>query len=282
MTVLKGEGKVPILFGSLSISAGTLIHSGYLARPDLTGAWPTILLAPSAWGVTSAIKDICRRLARHGFVVVAPDLYRGARPDRGATAPEAADAANGLNSAIVAAILDDFVEYVVNPAAIWSNAGDSLGVLGIGAGGVAAIDVARRTSNTAALALCYAPLRGPVISSAISSATSSAISSAEDPAAGTADVPAEVTAEVTADPESLLAGLTMPILGLYGRDDAVVPPEVVLATRGGVPHAEWALYDGVGEDFMDDYLPAYEPVAAADALDRLTGFFEKHLPQGPG
>ena len=96
MSVLKGEGKVPILFGSSSIAAGSVIHRGYLARPDLTGEWPTIIVLAGAWGVTSSIKDICRRLARHGFAVVAPDLYVGAAPPRSADADEAALAANPL------------------------------------------------------------------------------------------------------------------------------------------------------------------------------------------
>ena len=65
MSVLKGEGKVPILFGSTSIAVGTLTHRGYLARPGLAGEWPTIIVVPSEWGVTSAMKDVCRRLARH-------------------------------------------------------------------------------------------------------------------------------------------------------------------------------------------------------------------------
>ena len=39
MSVLKGEGKVPILFGTTSVARGPLTHTAYLARPDLAGEW---------------------------------------------------------------------------------------------------------------------------------------------------------------------------------------------------------------------------------------------------
>ena len=89
MSVLKGEGTHPILFGSTSIAVGTRIQGGYLARPDLTGEWPTIVVVASEWGVTSSTKDLCRKMARRGFAAIAPDLYRGRAPQRSAGASEA-------------------------------------------------------------------------------------------------------------------------------------------------------------------------------------------------
>ena len=54
--------------------------TGYLALPD-TGQGPGVLLLHSWWGLTPFIRDLCDRLAAEGFVVLAPDLLSGARPE---------------------------------------------------------------------------------------------------------------------------------------------------------------------------------------------------------
>ena len=109
MSVLKGEGTHPTLFGSTSIVAGPVTHRGYLARPDLSGEWPTVSLVPSEWGITSSSKDICRRLARLGLAVVAVDLYHGNPPDRAASPEEAAAAASAIPRARSQSDLDGIV-----------------------------------------------------------------------------------------------------------------------------------------------------------------------------
>ena len=101
MSVLKGEGIVPILFGSTSISVGSLTHTGYLARPDLAGEWPTVVVIPSAWGVTGAMKDVTRRLARQGFAAICPDLFAGNRPGRSAPRSEAIRLTRAMSEARV-------------------------------------------------------------------------------------------------------------------------------------------------------------------------------------
>ena len=49
---------------------------GYLARPAF-GAHPGVVLIQEWWGLVDHIKDVTARLAREGFVVLAPDLYHG-------------------------------------------------------------------------------------------------------------------------------------------------------------------------------------------------------------
>ena len=241
MSVLKGEGRVVILYGTASIPLGPRTYSGYLARPDLTGEWPTILLVPSAWGITSSVKDVCRRLARHGFAVLAPDLYRGAAPARSADAEAAAEAMEAVTDERAWGDLESFIEFLANPAGFWSSAEHGFGLLGMGGGGRWAMIAADRSPLPVALGLV-----GPVINDG-------------------------------ASPVSI----GIPVLGMSGRDDAGASPSAVAALREANPQTEWIIYESVSADYWDDYLAAYDGEVAADTLERLTVFFERHLPGPP-
>ena len=253
MSVLKGEGKYPILFGSTSIAAGTMTSTGYLARPDLTGEWPTIVVAASEWGVTSAIKDLCRRLARHGFAVIAPDLARGRAPRRDVDAETAADAARAIPAARAARDLDAIAGYIANPAGFWSNAELGFGILAFGEGARFAVPFAGRRPGSP-LALISPRLNLP-----------------ED--AGDD----ETVSPALAYPIAVIGDVLGPIFGASGRDDPTVPVEDVMRLRRAAPHAEWVIYDGVGSHFSDDFAHVYDAEAHRDVLERIVAFFEKHL-----
>ena len=49
---------------------------GYFAAAPQAGA-PGVVLFEEWWGLDNRIKETADRLARHGFNVVVPDLYRG-------------------------------------------------------------------------------------------------------------------------------------------------------------------------------------------------------------
>lgn len=49
---------------------------GYLAVPE-SGSGPGVVVIQEWWGLDDHIADICDRLAREGFVALAPDLYGG-------------------------------------------------------------------------------------------------------------------------------------------------------------------------------------------------------------
>ncbi len=56
-------------------SNGGTAH-GYLALPE-SGSGPGVIVIQEWWGLTDHIADVCDRLAREGFVALAPDLYGG-------------------------------------------------------------------------------------------------------------------------------------------------------------------------------------------------------------
>lgn len=249
MTVLKGEGKVPILFGSVSVPVGTITRGGYLARPDLAGEWPTVLYIPSAWGVTSAAKDLCRKLARRGLAVIVPDLYRSQGPARDAPLDQAEVALASVSTSRIRGDVAAMIEFIANPAGFWSSAEAGFGMLGVGAGGSIVADAAAEV--------------GPACVSVVSAPLGQPQHGAEHRQLG------------------WLVEMMVPFLGLYGRDDEIVPVGDISAARSAAPHSEWAIYDGVGHDFMDDYLPDFDLPAYTDAVERLAAFFEKHLPEAP-
>jgi carboxymethylenebutenolidase len=50
--------------------------SAYLAVPE-NGSGPGVLVLHAWWGLTDFFKQVCERLAREGFIALAPDLYHG-------------------------------------------------------------------------------------------------------------------------------------------------------------------------------------------------------------
>jgi carboxymethylenebutenolidase len=55
---------------------GQTLH-GYLARPDTPGSHPGVLLIHEWWGLNEDITALADALAAEGYVVLAPDAYRG-------------------------------------------------------------------------------------------------------------------------------------------------------------------------------------------------------------
>src|SRR5438093_3587527 len=61
-----GEVKIPTSDGSLP---------AYRAMPSQGGPFATVLVVQEIFGVHEYIKDVCRRLAKLGYLAVAPELY---------------------------------------------------------------------------------------------------------------------------------------------------------------------------------------------------------------
>jgi carboxymethylenebutenolidase len=60
----------------ITFEAGDQTGTGYLAIPQ-SGQGPGVLVLHAWWGLTSFFKQTCDRLAREGFVALAPDLHFG-------------------------------------------------------------------------------------------------------------------------------------------------------------------------------------------------------------
>src|ERR1700749_3080744 len=61
-----GEVKVPVKDGTIP---------AYRAAPEKGGPFPTVLVVQEIFGVHEHIKDVCRRLAKPGYLAIAPEMY---------------------------------------------------------------------------------------------------------------------------------------------------------------------------------------------------------------
>jgi carboxymethylenebutenolidase len=77
------------------------------------------------------------------------------------------------------------------------------------------------------------------------------------------------------------AGLTAPLLGLFGNDDRYPTPEQVdqheaELKRHGKDY-EFHRYDGASHAFFYYHTPMYRPEQAMDGWEKVFGFFGRHL-----
>jgi carboxymethylenebutenolidase len=121
--------------------------SGYLANPVSGGRG--ILVIHDEWGLTDHVRDVCDRLARAGFVALAPDLLAGRTA---ADVAEAGSLARGFGVERAADDLDAAAVELFNQNA---TEGPRLGALGFGVGGQLALLAASRNRRVGAVADFY-------------------------------------------------------------------------------------------------------------------------------
>jgi carboxymethylenebutenolidase len=108
-------------------SNGGTAH-GYLVLPE-SGRGPGVIVIQEWWGLTRHIADVADRLAREGFVALAPDLYGGATTH---DAIEAGRLMQELPVERAARDLGGAVDYLLNHEAVTSS---KVGVVGFCMGG---------------------------------------------------------------------------------------------------------------------------------------------------
>lgn len=103
-------------------------QNNYLVLPK-SGKGAGILVLHAWWGLNDFFKGFCERLAQEGFVVLAPDLYRG---KTATTIDEAKRLRSQLNQKQVSTDILSAVERLCKLPAVTSK---SLGVIGFSLGG---------------------------------------------------------------------------------------------------------------------------------------------------
>jgi len=138
--------------------------SAYCAHPA-PGHGPGVIVVHEAWGLDDNIRDVSDRLARAGFVVIAPDLYGG---EVAPSIKEAMVLLARLDESQVEAILDFAVRELLNDSAV---TGSKVGCVGFCAGGHIALLGAAHNPRIGAVVDCYGFLpRWPVELEAIDAA----------------------------------------------------------------------------------------------------------------
>ena len=112
----------------LRYAAGGRSVAAHVALPA-KGSGPGVVVLHEAWGLDDYVRGVCARLAREGFVALAPDFFDGK------LAPDVAEAGRlvaELDDARVVGDLDGAVHALLSHAAV---DGPKVGVLGFCMGG---------------------------------------------------------------------------------------------------------------------------------------------------
>lgn len=224
---------------------------GYLARPAAPsssrgGKHPVVFVNSEVFGVHEWVKDICRRLAKAGYVALAPDLFvRTGDPSKTTDMKVVMDIVKAQPEAQVTSDTAASLKYLAaQPYADMKR----LGVTGFCWGGGATWLCCERFGEFKAGVAWYGPLKaGPY---------------------------------PRTPPIDLVKDLKAPVLGLYGGQDKGIPAADIEAMRAAIAAAgktaEIVVYPDSQHGFLADYRPSYDAKASADAWAKMLAFFKAH------
>jgi carboxymethylenebutenolidase len=234
--------------GEVSIRSGDTDVRGYRAAPEGKGPFPVVAVVHEIFGVHEYIRDVCRRLAKKGYLAVAPDLY-------GRQGDVTKLSEREQIFAVVSRVSDAQVFADLDATLSWASAaanGDPArtAITGFCWGGRIVWLYAARKPSLRAGAAWYGRLATP---------------------------PTELQ---PGQPIEVAASLTVPILGLYGGADAGIPLESVERMRAalarGKSGADIIVYADAPHAFHADYRDSYRPAAAEDGWKRMLEWFARH------
>jgi carboxymethylenebutenolidase len=70
----------PITVNRVTLHNQDLAIDAYLARPTAPGSYPGIIVFQEIFGVNAHIRDVVDRLAREGYIAIAPAIYQRSQP----------------------------------------------------------------------------------------------------------------------------------------------------------------------------------------------------------
>lgn len=234
-----GEAKIPVKDGTIP---------AYRAMPEKGGRFPIVLVVQEIFGVHEHIRDVCRRLAKAGYLAIAPELYfRQGDVSR-------ISEVNEIVSKIVSKVPDAQVMSDLDQAAAWAatHSGDTgkLGITGFCWGGRITWLYCAHNPKVKAGVAWYGRLTSPAT---------------------------ELQPE---HPLDIAGKLKAPVLGLYGGKDQGIPLEQVEQMRVALKKAgsksEIVVYPDAPHAFNADYRPSYREDAARDGWSRMLAWFKQH------
>ncbi len=143
-----GREGADIEYEGIAAGGNGRVASAYLAKPA-SELGCGIVVIHDEWGLTEFIRDVCDRLARAGFVALAPDLFRGRIADDQAAAEQLS---KELDMDCADADLESAVAELFNQHA---TVGAKVGALGLGMGGSLALFLSSRHRRIGAVVDLY-------------------------------------------------------------------------------------------------------------------------------
>jgi len=235
-----GEVKIPTSGGDIP---------AYRAMPNSGGPFPVVLVVQEIFGVHEHIKDVCRRLAKLGYLAIAPELYA-----RQGDVSKMTDV-NEIISKVVSKVPDVQVMADLDATVAWAEKSgkgkvDKLGITGFCWGGRVVWLYAAHSPRLKAGVAWYGRLVGQ-------------------------------TSDLTPKyPVDVATTLKAPVLGLYGGADSGIPPETVeqmqKALQAAKSPSQIVVYPDTPHGFYADYRPSYRKDEAQNGWQRLQEWFKKY------
>ncbi|MCF8200098.1 MAG: dienelactone hydrolase family protein [Sulfuritalea sp.] len=237
--LIAGEIKVPV-------SDGEMV--AYRAVPAEKKNAPVVLVVSEIFGVHEHIADVCRRLAKQGYMAIAPELFaRYGDPRKISNVSE-------ILSKVIAVTPDAGVMADLDASVAWAakNGGDTarLAITGFCWGGRITWLYPADNPKLKAGVAWYGRLDG--------------LASEQTPK----------------HPLDLVAQIKPPVLGLYGGKDQGIPLDDVEAMRVELKKAgsqsELHVYPDAPHAFNADYRPSYRKDAAEDGWMRMLAWLHQN------
>jgi carboxymethylenebutenolidase len=237
--------------GMVQIKAPDREIPAFVARPSKAGKHPCVVLISEIFGLHEYIRDTARRLAKAGYVTIAPDFFvRAGDPSTMSDFPAILK--------IVGTAVDKQVTGDIQAAIAWLKAqpfADTkrMAITGYCWGGNITWEACERLRDFKAGVAWYGRLTG-------------------DYAANDTDGKHAI---------DMVADLHCPVLGLYAEKDNGIPLADVDKMKAALKAAgkttsDIIVYPGVQHGFHADYRPSYNKEAAADGWAKMLAFFKKN------
>lgn len=237
-----------LTFGEVKISTSKGLIPAFHAMPNVGKDFPVILVIQEIFGVHAYIQDVCMRLAKLGYLAIAPEMfYRQGDVSQLTDITEIRKVVSKVPDAQVMSDLDATVAW----AAKFSKGNiDKLGITGFCWGGRITWLYAAHNPKVKAGVAWYGRLVG------------------------------ESTALTPKHPVDVASSLRAPVLGLYGGKDTGIPLDTVEQMRdrlkGCSQNSEIIVYPEAPHAFHADYRPSYRQADAEDAWQKMQDWFKKN------
>jgi carboxymethylenebutenolidase len=228
---------------TLAVADGSSMQA-FVARPEEKGSFPGMLVLQEAFGVNPHIRDVAQRIAREGYVAIAPELFhRSAAPGFEVRYDDFPSAMPHMKALTEQGLTDDVrasYEWLRDSSHVTP---DRIGSIGFCMGG----RVSFLANATVALRAAVSFYGGGIAPSLLPRATN----------------------------------LQAPMLFFWGGLDKHIPQDQIRSVidavkAAGKPYINVEISDA-DHGFFCDARPSYNPVAAKEAWSLVTSFLEAHV-----
>ncbi|MEJ1930731.1 dienelactone hydrolase family protein [Nostoc sp. NIES-2111] len=236
----------------VKVPNGDLQIDAYLAEPIKQGRFPAVIVIQEIFGVNIHIREVAERLAKEGYVAIAPTLYQRTAPgfEAGYTGEDIQRGRGYKEQTTAAEILSDIQAAIAYLKNLPNVQPDAIGSIGFCFGGHV-VYLAATLPDIKATASFYG---GGIPNS----------------------TPGGGEPTITRTPD-----IKGQIYAFFGKEDQGIPLEQTEQIEAElkkyqIPHKVFR-YDGAGHGFFCNHRASYNAEAAADAWTHVTELFQKTL-----